>query len=137
MPQGQRQIATVSNAGILADQRSPKRGALAVVKLGDGPRATVTSTGKIAAIELCHASEKKSLHEDPGIVEPFAKRDRFLSEICADPKIAAHDMEREISPHDSEELWRLPHSLAQRMCATENRTNFRRCIASPRDVCGA
>src|SRR4029077_3860070 len=38
VPQGQRQIATVSYAGILAYQRSPKRGALAVVKIGDGSR---------------------------------------------------------------------------------------------------
>ena len=128
MPQGQRQITAVSDAGILAHESGPERRALAIVKLGDRPRATVASPGKIAAIEPRQTLQEESLHQDAGIVEPFAKRHRFVRQFGADPEIAAHDMEGEISPHHREELRRLPHPLAQRAGATKNRTHFRRGI---------
>ena len=64
----------------------------------------------------------------PGIVEPFAKRHRLVRQLAADTEIAAHDMKREISPHHREELRRLPHPLAKRAGAIENRADFRRRI---------
>ena len=59
VPQGQRQITAVSDAGILAHEPGPERRALAVVELGDRPRATVASPGKIAPIKPCQAPSER------------------------------------------------------------------------------
>ena len=82
VPQGQRQITAMSDAGILAHESGPKRRALAVVELGNRPRATLASPGKIAAIEPCQTLQEESLHQDAGIVESFAKRHGFVRQLA-------------------------------------------------------
>ena len=51
VPQGQRQIASMRHAGVLAHERGPERRALPIVEVGDRLRATVARPGKIAAIK--------------------------------------------------------------------------------------
>ena len=46
VPQSQRQIAAMSDAGILAQVSGPERCALAIVELGDRARTAIASTGK-------------------------------------------------------------------------------------------
>src|SRR5580704_1189104 len=134
MPPGQGQVTAMGNAGVFANHPCPECRALAIVKVGDTLRARVSSTGEVAAIELRHAPEKKSFHEDAGIVKAFAESHCFLSEIGADLEIAAHDMICEISPHDREKLWCLSYPLTQRVGAAENGANFCRRVTSPCDV---
>ena len=44
---------------------------------------TLASPCKIAPIEPCQGLQKESLHEDAGIVGPFAKRHRFVRQFGA------------------------------------------------------
>ena len=128
VPQGQREITAMSDAGILAHESGPKRRALAVVELGNRPRATLASPGKIAAIEPCQTLQKESLHQNARIVESLAKRHGFVRQLAANTKVAAHDMKGEITPHYCEELRRLDRPLAQRAGAMEYRSDFGRCV---------
>ena len=128
MPQSQRQITAMSDPGILAHECGPERRALAVVELGDRPRATLAGPGKIASIKQCQALQEESFHQDAGIVESFAKRHGFVRQLATNTEVAAHDMEREITPHYCEKLRPLAHPLAQRAGAMEYRADFRRCI---------
>ena len=66
VPQGQREIAAMRDAGILARCVGPKRGALAVVELGKRPGATIAGAGKIAPVKPCQTLEKERLHQDAG-----------------------------------------------------------------------
>ena len=73
----------------------------------------------------------------PGSSSRSANSIALFASVGADPEIAAHDMEREISPHHRKDLRRSPHPLAKRAGATKDRTHFRRCIPPRSNVGGA
>ena len=137
VPQSQRQIAAMSDAGILAQVSGPEGRALAIVELGDRARTAIAGTGKIAPIEPCQTLQEESLHQDSGIVESLAKLHGFIRQLAANAEVAAHDMKREITPHHREELRLLAHPLAQSAGAMEYRTDFRRRIPARSDVSSA
>src|SRR5215472_9111013 len=67
VPQGQRQEASMSDAGILAHELDPERRTCTVVEVGERVLATVASPTKIPSIEARQAFQKESLHENAGI----------------------------------------------------------------------
>jgi hypothetical protein len=134
MVQSLRAVTAMSDPGVLADCSSPQCRALTVVIVGDPPRTTVSSTAKIAAIKLRHASEEKCFHEDAGIIESFPEGHRFLRQLGANFEIAAHNMVGEVALHGREELWCRSHPLTERMGPTKDGSDFRGGVTSPRDI---
>ncbi len=101
VPQGERQITTVSDAGIFANQRGPVGGSRAVIVFRDRAVAPLVSAEEIAAIEHRQPAQEKRFHQNAGIVEPLAKFHRLLGQIGTEPKVAAHHMKGDSCPTSS------------------------------------
>src|SRR4029077_14671509 len=81
VPQGQRQITPVGDAGVFANQRGPVGGSCAVIEFRDRAVAPLVSAGEIAAIEHRQPAQEKRFHQNAGILEPLAKYHRLLGKV--------------------------------------------------------
>src|SRR3982074_2355400 len=89
---------------------------------------------EIAYIKQRYPQQKQGLHPDARIIKALGELVRLSGNVHGQAHFATNDMPGEVTPHHSEELSGLSYSFAQFARMNEDRTDFRGCVATRRDI---
>src|SRR5215471_6970100 len=137
MPQGQRQIATMGDPGILSYACSPEPIPVAVIVMSKSFFELITSASKVASIKQCDSEQKQGFHQHAWVVIRFGKSERFIRKDKGEIHLPANYAPGKIPEYHGELLLWLANGRTNLACTLKDRTNFGRRVASGRDVCRA